>query len=69
MSEKVNVVLPIEEYIQLQTDSIKLNMLEVGGVDNWNGYGDSLYPEDESSFDDKIEYMIDATHKDHRPSE
>ena len=32
-----------EEYLGLKLCELKLNMLECGGVDNWEWYGESLY--------------------------
>lgn len=38
-----NVVISVDEYFKLVKDQEKLNALEMGGVDNWEGYGDALY--------------------------
>lgn len=35
-------VLTQQELLSLLSDSIRLNALECGGVDNWNWYGDSI---------------------------
>lgn len=42
------VTISKKEYFELQLAACRLEMLEGGGVDNWDGYGDSLFPE----FDD-----------------
>lgn len=34
--------LTLEELCSLLTDSERLNALECGGVDNWDGYGESF---------------------------
>jgi hypothetical protein len=41
-----------EEYYRLKCAELKLGMLEVGGVDNWDWYGESLNPDGEKSFSD-----------------
>ena len=41
-----------EEYYRLKCAELKLDMLEAGGVDNWDWYGDSLNPDGEKSFSD-----------------
>ena len=54
LEEKI-VTMSIEEYFRLKKDSIKLNFLECGGVDNWEGYGESLYPDyEDEEFDDAL---------------
>jgi len=40
--ENLNVRITVEEYLNLQLNQEKLNRLEAGGVDNWEGYEDSL---------------------------
>lgn len=40
-----------KEYFQLRLASITLTLLQCGGVDNWDWYGDSLHPEDGDSLD------------------
>ena len=40
------------EYRSLLKDAEKLARLEAGGVDNWEWYGDSLYPDGEERFDE-----------------
>lgn len=37
------IAIPASEMIKLIADQMRLNALEVGGVDNWSWYGDSLY--------------------------
>lgn len=41
------VTLLATEYFRLRLDQEKLWLLEAGGVDNWQGYGDSLDDLDE----------------------
>ena len=36
------VKVPIERYINLVNSKSKLIALEIGGVDNWSGYDDSM---------------------------
>lgn len=36
------VEISTEDYIELQLDQATLNMLNEGGVDNWEWYGDSI---------------------------
>ena len=40
-----------EEYLRLKIAELKLDRLEVGGVDNWDWYGDSLNPDDDVDLD------------------
>ena len=40
-----------EEYLRLRVADATLTRLNAGGVDNWEGYGDSLNPEGEESFE------------------
>ena len=54
MSNK-KVTIDLDEYINLKGRDLKLDFLECGGVDNWGGYGESLYPE----FDDEEELDYD----------
>lgn len=50
------ISISAKEYLSLKTDELKLSFLEAGGVDNWEGYGYSLYPGgDEQSFSDALE--------------
>lgn len=47
----------------LVSSKVKLQMLEAGGVDNWDWYGESLNPEGEESyydFDEKISDLTDT---------
>jgi len=46
------ITITKDEYARLRKAEIKLDMLEAGGVDNWDGYGESLYPEGEKSYRD-----------------
>lgn len=41
-----------KEYFRLKKAEWILNLLEAGGVDNWEWYGESLNPDGELSFDD-----------------
>ncbi len=47
----MTITISKKEYFDLRLASAKLLMLESGGVDNWEWYGESLFPDD-SSFDD-----------------
>ena len=40
MSETVTI--PTKEYIKLIKDSLKLQALDAGGVDNWDWYDDAM---------------------------
>lgn len=42
-SNTTRVSVPINVLVELMTRESKLNMLEAGGVDNWDGYSDSMY--------------------------
>ncbi len=43
-------MVPKAEYVELRKAQVKLNMLEAGGVDNWDWFGDSLNPDGEESY-------------------
>lgn len=51
----LTIEIPMKEYVQLLKDSERLARLDAGGVDNWDWYGASLYPEDEEPFDEFCE--------------
>lgn len=55
MLDKIGITK--KEYYNLKCSSLKLSMLENGGVDNWCWYGDSLNPDNEPSFED-LEYEL-----------
>ena len=40
-----------EEYLRLRMAELQLDRLEVGGVDNWEWYGESLNPDGEDDLD------------------
>lgn len=44
------ITISKEEYFNLKCSDLKLMLLEQGGVDNWDWYGDSLNPDGEPSF-------------------
>lgn len=49
------ITISLDEYIRLMKRDLKLDYLECGGVDNWDGYGYSLnpdYDEDAVSYSD-----------------
>lgn len=41
------IIIPKNEFANLLRDSDKLYRLECGGVDNWVGYDESLYSEED----------------------
>ncbi|WP_408956203.1 hypothetical protein [Natroniella sp. ANB-PHB2] len=50
------IKISLQEYIELRIRDLKLNFLELGGVDNWSNYGEALYP----SFGDSKDYDEEA---------
>lgn len=44
------IVIEKKEYLELKLASEKLYLLECGGVNNWEWYGESLFPDDKESF-------------------
>ena len=50
------IIIPKNEFANLLRDSDKLYRLECGGVDNWVGYSESLYSEEDY---DEIQDMSD----------
>jgi len=47
-----NVTISKKLYLRLQIDSEILTRLEVGGVDNWEWFEESLNPEGEPNIDE-----------------
>lgn len=46
------ITISKKEYFDLRCAEERLSMLEAGGVDNWDWYGESLNPEGEKSYSD-----------------
>lgn len=51
-----NITIPVNEYFDLKMARERLKLLNYGGVDNWDWYGESLYGDD-------LEENIDAIEK------
>jgi hypothetical protein len=51
------ITISKDEYFNLKKAQLELNLLEIGGVDNWEWYGDSLNPDGEDDLDTKIEKL------------
>ena len=47
-----NVTISRAEYLSLRLSAEKLAMLEAGGVDNWEWYGESLWPGEGETYED-----------------
>lgn len=47
----MNITITKEEYFRLKRSEMALNLLEIGGVDNWEWYSESLNPDGEDDFD------------------
>ena len=60
MGEVMKIEIEITEYKRLLKAELKLNMLECGGVDNWEGYGESLNPEEGKSYRDGCKEIDEA---------
>ncbi len=58
------ITITEDEYIRLKVDSETLRRLEVGGVDNWEWYGESLNQDDEESIEEFEEKLIVSLDKD-----
>ena len=44
-------------FFRIMLDSMKLELLERGGVDNWEWFGESLNPDNEAPFEEKEEEL------------
>jgi len=55
MSNQDTVTILKSEYTQLRIAQEQLRRLEVGGVDNWEWYGESMNPEGEPDMDEEEE--------------
>jgi hypothetical protein len=54
MDKKIEIT--ISEYKKLLKQAARLNLLDNGGVDNWEWYSESLYPDnDDKTYDDLCE--------------
>ena len=62
--EKETVIITLEKYKRLLKAEMTMNMLYGGGVDNWEGYGESLNPDNEDSIDDIKEKIDKADYSD-----
>lgn len=50
----MTITISKKEYFNLKLASAELTLLQCGGVDNWEWYGESLYPDDGDTLE-KIE--------------
>ena len=48
------ITIPVKDLVELLKKEMKLDLLECSGVDSWEGYSYSLYPEGDSGLDDFI---------------
>lgn len=55
--EEISVKISKSRYKALLKAEIKLDMLEAGGVDNWEWYGESLNPDGGKSYSDLCEEL------------
>jgi len=51
------VTITKNEYCNLRKSSLRLNLLENGGVDNWEWYGEALNPDGEDDIDEREEAL------------
>ena len=51
------ITISKQEYFNLKSCELCLSLLEAGGVDNWEWYGESLNPDGELSYFEKIEEL------------
>lgn len=57
MENDKDITITRQEYFELQCDSTKLAMLEAGGVDNWDWYGESLHPDEGPTILDQVDEL------------
>lgn len=58
-----NITITKKEYFGLRKAEMEMSLLERGGVDNWEWYGESLNPDGEDEIDikcKKLEKEIEA---------
>lgn len=48
-----SITITKERYYELCCAEVRLELLDGGGVDNWEGYGDSLYPDNGAGYEDR----------------
>jgi len=61
--DEPTVSITKKDYVRLLKADAELNRLNLGGVDNWEWYGDSLNPDGEKDIDDvfeEIEKRVEA---------
>jgi len=46
------ITISKKEYIRLLVVDEKMNRLDRGGIDNWEWYGEAMYPNDEPDFEE-----------------
>ena len=54
---KGDVKITKDEYLELLKAKEELMLLEIGGVDNWEWYGESLNPSGEIEFDVRMKEL------------
>ena len=59
MKSQKEITIPVKDLISLLKKEVKLDLLECGGVDNWQGYSDSLYPDGEMDLNDMLKEIDD----------
>jgi len=52
---KATIEVDVKKYNQMLLDCHKLNLLECGGVDNWEGYAVSFFPDYFLDYDSRFE--------------
>jgi hypothetical protein len=52
-----HVTITKDEYLILRKAQLTLDRLEIGGVDNWEWYGESLNPDNEMEIDDAFDAL------------
>jgi len=49
---KGSVTISKQDYFDLRFTEEKMRLLEAGGIDNWEWYGESLHPDDGETLND-----------------
>lgn len=57
MEKNETITITREEYFRLKCAEMHVDLLERGGVDNWEWYGESLNPDGEVSWDERVDQL------------
>lgn len=57
-----NITITKKEYYELKSAEAELNLLNMGGVNNWEWYGESLSPDFPDEDNPGLDALLDKIH-------